>query len=359
MAPFASAPFDVAIVGGGPGGATCAALCASAGLRTVLLERTRFPRDKVCGDCLNPAAWPVLDRLGVGEKVRGLVHARLGAVDFVGCDDRILTYAMPDTSIPEIAVRRRDLDEVLLQSARQCGVEVREESAVTSVRRLEGAEPLKWEIATSTGTVRSRYLVAADGRNSTVLRALGLYPPTRRDRAGLQTHLPRPADMKDRVRMRFRPEGYCGLADIGGGEANLCLVARPERLDSLKEWARGEFQLPPEQTWRAITPLSREPVSARQDDLLLVGDTARVVEPFTGEGIYYAMASGELAANALASGALDRYRTDHAALYRGRLWINRLAKAACLYPGMATHLLRLSRVHPGMLGMITRKIVNG
>jgi flavin-dependent dehydrogenase len=55
--------FDVAIVGAGPAGATCAAHCAAAGLRTLLLERALFPREKVCGDCLNPACWPLLDRL--------------------------------------------------------------------------------------------------------------------------------------------------------------------------------------------------------------------------------------------------------------------------------------------------------
>ena len=60
--------FDVAIVGGGPAGATCAAFCAKAGLRTLLLEREVFPREKVCGDCLNPASWPILRRLQLEER---------------------------------------------------------------------------------------------------------------------------------------------------------------------------------------------------------------------------------------------------------------------------------------------------
>ena len=53
--------FDVAVVGGGPAGSTCSAMCARAGLRTLLLEREKFPREKVCGDCLNPACWSALD----------------------------------------------------------------------------------------------------------------------------------------------------------------------------------------------------------------------------------------------------------------------------------------------------------
>jgi hypothetical protein len=121
--------------GGGPGGATCAAFSARSGLRTILLERSRFPRDKVCGDCLNPAAWPILDRLEVSAEVRRLAHAQLAAVDFVGCDDQVITYPLSGSAVPEIAVRRRDLDSVLLQRASDCGAEVRQETPVTAVRR--------------------------------------------------------------------------------------------------------------------------------------------------------------------------------------------------------------------------------
>src|SRR6266513_315861 len=59
--------FDVAIVGGGPAGSSCAAFCALAGLRTVVLEREKFPREKVCGDCLNPSR-------SVDEKLLSIFH---------------------------------------------------------------------------------------------------------------------------------------------------------------------------------------------------------------------------------------------------------------------------------------------
>src|SRR3954453_1685185 len=68
--------FDVAIVGSGPAGATCATFCPRAGLRTLLLEREKFPREKVCGDCLNPSCTPVLERLGVAQRVRQLPHGQ-------------------------------------------------------------------------------------------------------------------------------------------------------------------------------------------------------------------------------------------------------------------------------------------
>jgi len=68
----------------------------------------------------------------------------------------------------------------------------------------------------------------------------------------------------------------------------------------LRRWAERQFQLPADQGWRTITPLTRSPVPSAHENLFFVGDAARVVEPFTGEGIYYALRSGELAADAVA-----------------------------------------------------------
>src|SRR4051812_36612398 len=76
--------FDVLIVGGGPAGSACAAFCAKAGLRVLVLEREIFPREKVCGDCLNPSCWPSLERLGVRDAVVRLPHGRLDQVEFIG-----------------------------------------------------------------------------------------------------------------------------------------------------------------------------------------------------------------------------------------------------------------------------------
>src|SRR3954469_3681555 len=87
--------FDVAIVGGGPAGSSCAAFCAASGLRVAVLERENFPREKVCGDCINPACWPVLRRLDLVERVRALPHGKLDRVDFVGINGRRLSVDLP------------------------------------------------------------------------------------------------------------------------------------------------------------------------------------------------------------------------------------------------------------------------
>ena len=78
--------FDVAVVGGGPAGSSCAAFCALAGLRTLVIEREKFPREKVCGDCLNPSCWAVLGHLGIAQRVRDLPHSKLDSVEFIAID---------------------------------------------------------------------------------------------------------------------------------------------------------------------------------------------------------------------------------------------------------------------------------
>ena len=335
--------YDVAIVGAGPAGATCAALCAEAGLSTLVIERAIFPREKVCGDCVNPACWPILDRLQLGRRVLALPHSRIEQVEFIGTNGCSVRHDV----CGEIAIKRSAFDHLLLTRARELGAEVREGATVTALEK-------GWSIQTSNETFQARTLVAADGRNSTVARLLGLLPPAAKDRVGVQTHFPAPRDFGQGIVMRFLPHGYCGLASVGGGQLNLCLVSTARHIADMKSWAAREFALPPEQDWRTITPLARAAVPAMHANLLLVGDAARVVEPFTGEGIYYALASGELAARHTIAGNLDGYSKAHAQLYRGRLWINALAKQAVLHPRLATLTLHF----PAALRMLTAKVVS-
>jgi flavin-dependent dehydrogenase len=344
----------ILVVGGGPAGSVCAAFCAQAGVRVTLLERATFPREKVCGDCLNPNCWPILDRLGVSEPVLHLPHARLSTVTFVDTAGCTLDYPLPLAERGEIAVPRRAFDALLLNHARAAGATVLEQSAVTEVSRLDGAAG--WKVSAGTQRHRARILVAADGRNSTVARVLGLMPPLVKDRVGLQTHFPLPSSEKSRVIMRFLADGYCGRADVGAGLANLCLVANPARIGAVKAWATAEFQLPAGQPWRTIAPLERRTITSPDPSLLLIGDTARVVEPFTGEGIYYALATGELAAQCIIENRLEEYPRLSRELYRGRLWINGLARAACKHPAVAAGLLQIARSWPSTLALLTRKV---
>jgi flavin-dependent dehydrogenase len=155
--------------------------------------------------------------------------------------------------------------------------------------------------------------------------------------------------------LQFLPVGYSGQAPVSGGELNLCLVGRPGSIPALRRWAESTFGVSPDHVWRTITPLRRTPLSSRHPSLLLIGDAARVVEPFTGEGIYYALRSAELAAQSIVSG--EAYEPAHEQLYRGRLWVNRIARAAVLSPRATSTLLRAGLLPRPLLRALTTKIV--
>ncbi|HZJ14992.1 MAG TPA: NAD(P)/FAD-dependent oxidoreductase [Chthoniobacteraceae bacterium] len=341
--------YDVAVIGAGPAGATCAAMCAQAGRATILLERSVFPREKVCGDCLNPACWPILDRLGVSERLLELPHARLGAVEFIGLGGRTLSFPLPDFERGEIAIKRSVFDQLLLTRARECGAEIRDGSAVTAIER-------GWTIHTERRCVQATMLIAADGRNSTVARLLGLLPAARKERVAIQTHF-ESSEFGERVALRFLPQGYCGLAAVGADQVNICLVGSGPDVSDLRGWAGSHFTIPKDAEWRTVAPLARSPIAPVHEQLLFVGDACRVVEPFTGEGIYYALASGELAARHLIRGDLPGYAKAHAEFYHGRLWINQLAKQAALHPRLGSLAVDLASWWPASLRFLTAKVV--
>src|SRR5438876_10387862 len=171
--------FDVAIVGGGPAGSSCAGFCAAAGLRTIVLEREKFPREKVCGDSLNPACWPVLQRLQVAENARALPHGQLDAVEFIAIDGARVHLELPRGEHSEIAIKRRLFDNLLLERARQLGAKVRDATVVSAIEKTKRTD---WKIDIVNESIAARILVGADGRNSTVARLRNLLPRPERER---------------------------------------------------------------------------------------------------------------------------------------------------------------------------------
>ena len=353
--------FDVAIVGGGPAGSSCAAACAVAGLRTLVLDREKFPREKVCGDCLNPSCWPVLGRLELEQRVWDLPHSKLSSVAFIAINGREVIVDLPSGAGCEISVKRSLFDDLLLRRARELGAYVHEQTTATGLSKND-----HWNIETASGKFfQARILVGADGRNSTVARLCNLLPPSERERVALQAHVSRPRDFDDRIVLQFLPDGYSGQAPVNETQLNLCLVGTPPTISTLRKWAKHQFDLPANQPWRTITPLTRSPVPTAHENLFFIGDAARVVEPFTGEGIYYALRSGELAGKAIAkifrgddrNSALREFGRAYAQMYRGRLWINRLSRAAVLRPQLGSLFVHAARIRPEVIKFLTAKIV--
>lgn len=346
---------DCIVVGAGPSGSVAAALLARAGMDVVLLDRSSFPREKVCGDCLNPAAWRILDRLGLREAAFSLPHRILTSLSVQGLSGRGIDVSLVRPGDPEIAVRRRDFDAMLLAGAIKEGAEFR-----------QGVEITNWKpgniLDTSIGPIHGRVILAADGRNSRIARAAGLICPPARERVGMQCHFPISSPGPDRVTMLFHRWGYGGVAPISDTAANLCLVASMGHSEHLRRHAEERFSLPPDSVWKSIAPLKRaDAASVAANGLFLLGDAARVVEPFTGEGIYYAMRSGELAADALIGHPLAEaeklYRNSHPGIYRGRLWVNQLSRLAGTRPGVTSAILNTLRHYPRPIQALVRRVV--
>src|SRR2546430_7616686 len=319
----------------------------------------KFPREKVCGDCLNPSCWAVVERLGLAQRVLDLEHSKLDSVEFIAIDGHKVVVDLPTGDDCELSMKRSLFDDMLLKRARELGAHVREGTTVTALAHDEN-----WTIETaSADDFSARILIGADGRNSTVARLCNLLPRPARERVALQAHIPLPRNFGRRVVLQFLPEGYSGQAPVNEAELNLCLVGTPPTISRLRRWAERHFEITSDQPWRTITPLTRSPVPCAHENLSVLGDAARVVEPFTGEGIYYAIRSGELAAKAIVKilrgeqSALRQFVRAHRAMYRGRLWVNRLARSAVLSPKTASRFLPVARFSPTIMRLLTTKIV--
>lgn len=352
---------DVLIIGGGPSGTTCATLCAEAGLRVLLLERSLFPREKVCGDCLNPGCWEVFARLKVASRIRKLPHARIERLHFIDLHNKAISFRLGSTKKGKIAVKRSSLDNLLLERTREARVIAHEGTTVESIESTSEG----WVVHTNRGEFSGKILVGADGRNSLVAKALGHTPRMLNDRIGLQTHFEGPLSLQQQITIRLMPQGYCGLAGVGGRTINLCLAGPAKSTKALKDWAISEYRLPANLIWRTITPLSRTPVPPVGQHSLLIGDAARVTEPFTGEGIFYALQSGQLAADAIIYGfqarnfpaAWQQYQRAHRKMYRGRLWVNQLAKLAAAHPVVTSQIFQIIRPYPQILGLLSSRVI--
>ena len=224
---------DVVVVGAGPAGAATAILLAERGHQVVLLDRARFPRDKVCGEYLSPEASRILDRLGVLKAVEAAGARPLRGMRIVAPDGTLIVGDYP-TRGPRrgyrdhaLAVPRRTLDAVLVGRARELPVTVREGFRVTDLvfdgaldgRRVTGVDGL-WTPASERPAaperLEARLVVGADGRTSAVARRLGLVSPHPwLARLALMTYAEGVAHDPERGEIFIAPPVYSILNPVG------------------------------------------------------------------------------------------------------------------------------------------------
>jgi menaquinone-9 beta-reductase len=318
----------VVVVGAGPAGAATAILLAESGLSVILLDRARFPRDKVCGEYLSPEGSRILDRLGVLQTVLAQDARPLRGMRILAPDGTLLIGDYPGADGRSdrpcaLSVRRRILDHVLVARARAAGVTVREGVRAIDLlregRQVTGIVVESLEAGRRVGPperLPARLVVAADGRASVVVQRLGL----RRPHAWLR-RLALVADVAgargdpERGEIVLAPPAYSILNPVADGVGNLSLVipleeARRHKADlagyfdgvtralpGFRERLRDARRLGPV---LALGPLAYRVARPREGGVILVGDAAGFLDPFTGEGIYAALRSAEIAADVAA-----------------------------------------------------------
>ena len=319
--------FDVIVGGGGPAGATAAAFCAQRGLRVALFEHARFPRHKVCGDVINPNCWPVLERLGVAGKIRALPHHKIDGALFATMSNQALTIPL---RVAAIAIRRSLFDAALLEHARACGVQVFESETI------HGISADKHVVASNGRHLAIKGIIAADGRHSVMAQKAGLVRRRRghNGHIAFQSHFRAPHALDNRVQLHLFRGGYCGVVRADADRANLCIVTDPrggrsgdncEALFERTVWQNPRFRdlgISPEplESLHSAHPLQAPMNVPARNGVFLAGDALRVMEPFTGQGIFFALRTAELASEAIRNRSHPEvmYAVAVTALYRQR-----------------------------------------
>jgi menaquinone-9 beta-reductase len=367
----------VLIAGGGPAGAVAALVLARAGVRVTVLDRARFPRDKLCGDSVNPGALRLLRRLGVahaagaGLPIEGMIVTGNGGVRVearYGGD--VIGRALP----------RRVLDAALLEAAARAGAAIHEGAVVRGplVDDSRGTgRVVGLEIATQGGGarhLRADVVIAADGRHSRIARSLRLaaYSASPR-RWAVGGYFENVGGLCRCGEMHVRTGHYIGVAPLPGGIANVCVVtedvsslARPA--DLLRAQLDGDAQLASRFAHARMVdrplvmgPLAVECRTPGAPGLLLAGDAAGFIDPMTGDGLRLAMRGAELAAaealRSLECGTFDAHLRLRAARRRefARKWrFNRTLRWMIDVPLALHTAARSASVAPGWLRQAIR-----
>jgi menaquinone-9 beta-reductase len=282
-----NAEYDLIVVGAGPAGSACALTAARAGAKVLLLEKDRLPRHKVCGEFVSPESLRLLASLA-GEECFASNPKISSARIFFGTKIVSLPIAPPAQSIP-----RFDLDAVLLQAARDCGVQA--EEGVT-VREVISGE--LFQVRTSGKTTSARVVVNASGRWSQLTQ----FPHGNQKWIGLKAHF-REAAPPNSVDLYFFEGGYCGVQAVGANAVNASAMVRPETARSLEEvFAKNAELWRRSRNWEEVfSPITTSPLYFRRPQtedkgMFMVGDAAGFIDPFAGDGISLALHSGTLAA---------------------------------------------------------------
>jgi geranylgeranyl reductase family protein len=391
---------DVIVVGAGPGGSAAAYHLAHHGARVLLLEKSQFPREKVCGDGLTPRATAQLIRMGVDIDAPGWL--RNYGLRVIGAGVR-LELGWPElSSFPGYGLTRtrHDFDHILVQRAVAAGAELRTGCQVTGPVLDEATGRVVGVTATVDGEqrrFRAPITIAADGVSGRLPIALGLTKrddrpigvavrryyrsPARHDDDFLESWLELRSGAADD---RLLP-GYGWIFGLGDGRVNVGLGVLNSSVSFGKtnykqllvdwlgatpaDWGLADEANADGPTKGAALPMGFNRVPHYTRGVMLVGDTGGMVNPFNGEGIAYAMEAGELAAEvatqalarpteASAERALQQYPQLLRDRYGGYFRLGATFVKLIGYPSLNKFAIRHGLPHPMLMRFVLKLMAN-
>lgn len=316
--------WDVIVVGAGPAGAFAARLLARAGRSVLLVDKAGFPRYKVCGSCLSGRVLTALDTAGLGTLVAGAGGVALDGLRLAarGAEARL---ALPAGA----ALGRERFDAELVQAAMQAGAAFLPLTRAGLPEPGRRFRPVLLRHGGEIQTARARLVLAADGLGAGLLPRAAHDPGVSRraSRIGAGTIVDEaPAFYRSAcIHMACGRAGYVGLVRIEGGRLDVAAAFDARALRRMGGPARAAAATIAEvgwpaiaglafSPWRGTAPLTVTPTRLGAERLFLLGDAAGYVEPFTGEGIAWALCSAA-ALVPLALRAVDRWETEFPALW--------------------------------------------
>lgn len=305
--------WDAIVIGAGPAGSITATSLARGGWSVLLLDSKTFPRDKVCGGCVNSRALSVLASIGLNGAFERVPSIRLKEYAF---HLRRRQFDLPSTS--GIAISRSVFDAFLVEAAIHSGVrfcsgasgKLLPSSEYDAAFRVVEIE----ETGKKSASVRGRTIVIADGLSRSSLRLTDEFPSTVAKDSWIGLHATYPASLDSMrsglVRMAIARGGYVGAVMTDDQTVNLAAAVSPAELRTTRIPASVISKILTSAGvpapngiesfgWQGTGPLTRNSSVVGAGRVYLVGDSAGYVEPFTGEGIAHALTGGAALAGIL------------------------------------------------------------